>query len=113
MEVGLEFRHACSFCGWARASATPVMLSPSCERCGCRLDAQVADPTPAGERLSAMPARATAAMRTLAMLLGALALYAAANLGYHAAGAAGAMIAFGLGGYLMLPFVPERLDGPR
>src|SRR4051794_32679380 len=87
-------RPRCSFCGWARVSATPVMLSPSCERCSCRLDARVTEDAPV-ERSSATPPVVQLLQRALAGLLGALALFAAARLGYHAAGAAGAMIAFG------------------
>jgi hypothetical protein len=55
------------------------------------------------------PPLAVLALRRAGMLLGALALYAAAKLGYDAAGASGALIAFGAGGFLLLPFVPERL----
>jgi hypothetical protein len=111
MGGGSEFQHGCSFCGWARIAKTPVMLSPSCERCGCRLDARACDVARLPEPGLAMPALAAAVLRRLGILLGALALYAAADLGYRAAGPAGAMVAFGVGGFLMLPFVPERLDG--
>ena len=110
MSGGSEFRHACSFCGWARASATPVMLSPSCERCGCRLDACGAEAaTVVDDEMPWTRPWVVTLLRRLAVLLGALALYAAASLGHHLGGAAGATIAFGLGGFLMLPFVPERL----
>lgn len=107
-----DFRHGCSFCGWTRLSATPVMLSPSCDRCGCRLDARVVDSAvaPAGQAFP-MPSWGAALVRRLLVVLAALALYAASDLGYQAAGPAGAMIAFGVGGFLLLPFVPERLEG--
>jgi hypothetical protein len=104
-----NFRHGCTFCGWTRESATPVMLSPACERCGCALDAQpfvaVAPVTPAWTP----PALLVLVLRRVGVLLGALALYAAAKLGYHAGGPSGAMIAFGVGAFLMLPFVPEQV----
>ena len=107
----MEFHHSCSFCGWRRSSATPVMLSPSCERCGCALDAAAA---PAGGSHAdvqawVMPAAARLAARSTGALLCVLMLYAAAKLGYDAAGAAGGMIAFGAGGFLLLPFVPEQV----
>jgi hypothetical protein len=107
----MEFQHSCSFCGWCRASRTPVMLSPSCERCGCPLDASPL-PRDAGARPAtafAIPPRAMGALRALGVLCCLLTLYAAGKLGYEAGGASGALIAFGAGGFLLLPFVPERV----
>jgi hypothetical protein len=112
MGAGIDFHHSCGFCGWTRASATPVMLSPSCESCGCALDARAGAAVQEAVAEWALPALALLALRRLGMLLGALALYAAAKLGYQAAGASGAMIAFGVGAYLMLPFVPEQVGAP-
>lgn len=31
--------HECSFCGWSRPASGPTMLAPSCDRCGCVLEA--------------------------------------------------------------------------
>lgn len=89
------------------------MLAPCCARCGCALDARAAEASEAtaGAAVS-LPPRVMAGLRALTVLLGALALWAAASLGSHAAGAAGALVAFGAGGFLMLPFVPERLGAP-
>jgi hypothetical protein len=90
------------------------MLSPACERCGCALDARLA--AAATEPRAAallLPPSVVLLLRALAVLLGALALWAGASLGFHAAGAAGAMTAFGAGGFLVLPFVPERLGAGR
>jgi hypothetical protein len=107
----MEFQHSCSFCGWRRSSSTPVMLSPSCERCGCPLDASAvprgAAPRPVAP--FAIPPRMIGALRALGVLCCLLTLYAAGKLGYEAGGASGALIAFGAGGFLMLPFVPERV----
>jgi hypothetical protein len=50
-----------------------------------------------------------AALRALGVLCCVLTLYAAGKLGYEAGGASGALIAFGAGGFLLLPFVPERV----
>jgi hypothetical protein len=107
----MEFHHSCSFCDSRRSSATPVMLSPNCERCGCALDAVA---VPGGGSLGrvaavALPRWAARALRFAGALLGALVLYAAAKTGYDLAGASGGMIAFGAGGFLLLPFVPEQL----
>jgi hypothetical protein len=113
MEGGSEFEHRCSFCGWARASATPVMLSPCCDRCGCALEAGLAAAEPVPVLVGwSMPPAFLFVLRAAATLLAALALYAAAKLGYEEAGASGAMVAFGVGGFLMLPFVPARVGAP-
>jgi hypothetical protein len=107
----MEFQHSCSFCGWHRFSRTPVMLSPSCERCGCPLDASAvsrdAGPRPAASVV--ISPSVLAVLRALGVLCCALTLYAAGKLGYEAGGASGALIAFGAGGFLLLPFVPERI----
>jgi hypothetical protein len=115
----MEFHHSCSFCGWSRVSATPVMLSPSCAGCGCALDAVAStrvghhggggSEQHASPLLVVLPAAALPVLRRMGVLLGALMLYAAAKVGYDSAGASGAMIAFGAGGFLLLPFVPERV----
>jgi hypothetical protein len=110
----MEFHHGCSFCGWRRSSPTPVMLAPSCERCGCALDATAA-PREAARvpRSLSIPPRAIAALRALGVLCCALTLYAAAMLGYRYWGPSGAMIAFGCAAFLLLPFVPERVGAGR
>jgi hypothetical protein len=106
----MEFQHGCSFCGWRRASPTPVMLSPSCERCGCALDATVApSDAPYVTRNVTVPPGLFPALRALGVLCCALTLYAAARLGYRYWGPSGAMTAFGIAGFLLLPFVPQRV----
>jgi hypothetical protein len=107
----MDFQHSCLFCGWSRPSTTAVMLVPSCERCGCALDASAAPAaTPAMAAPATLPPFARLAVRIAAPLLCVLTLYAAGKLGYDAAGASGALIAFGAAGYLLLPFVPERIS---
>jgi hypothetical protein len=106
----MEYRHNCGFCGWGRASHTPVMLSPCCDRCGCALDAVLASSL----SIAAVPAvelsaRTVLALRWAGVLSALLVFYAAGKLGYEAAGASGALIAFGMCGFLLLPFVPERV----
>lgn len=106
----MDFEHACPFCGSVRASATPVMLSPACGHCGCAMDA-VAVPSAQAPRPRAfvMPAVLAAAARPLCVLLAVLMLYATAKVGWDAGGPSGGMIAFGFGGFLLLPFVPQRV----
>jgi hypothetical protein len=86
------------------------MLVPTCSRCGCALDALV-DSKPCAVVVPPPPMSeaATRALRGLGVLTGGLALYAAARLGLEEAGPAGGLIAIGAGGFLLLPFVPERL----
>jgi hypothetical protein len=86
------------------------MLAPCCTTCGCALDATA---VPAAARAMApawsLSPLAVVALKRAAVALALLVLYAAAKLGYDAAGASGALIAFGAGGFLLLPCVPERL----
>jgi hypothetical protein len=110
----MEFKHACSFCGWTRLSASPVMLAPACERCGCALDAGPSARAGTGAEGGsfALPARWMRALRWLGACVALLALYAASKAGYDAGGPSGALIAFGMGGFLLVPFVPQRLGAP-
>jgi hypothetical protein len=109
--MGPEYRHGCSFCGWSRTSASPVMLAPACVACGCALDAMAVAPDRAGEAVAwALPVAAVLALRVMGVFLGLLGLYAAARLGWRQAGPSGGLIAFGVGGFLLLPFVPERVS---
>lgn len=87
------------------------MLSPACEGCGCALESRVlVEPAPVRARTFVMPAAAVAAVRPLCILLALLMLYAAAKVGWEVAGPSGGLIAFGFGGFLLLPFVPQRLS---
>jgi uncharacterized protein (DUF983 family) len=106
----MEFRHSCPFCGWSRASTTAVMLAPSCTQCGCALDARPAPTARAIAPVWALPPLAALVLKRAGILVALLGLYAAAKLGYDAAGASGALIAFGAGGFLLVPFVPERVS---
>src|SRR3954453_21980245 len=113
----MEFRHSCSFCGWARLAGTSVMLAPSCERCGCALESvparAAAPPPPPAARPegggSSLPPLATFVLVRLAIVLALLTLYAAARLGYDAGGAPGAITGVGLAGFVLLPCVPKRI----
>jgi hypothetical protein len=106
---GMEFTHACSFCGWERLSRSPVMLSPSCAGCGCALDARPARPSLGPAAGFEMAARWTTGLRLFGVAVALLALFAATRVGYDAAGASGGLIAFGMGCFLLVPFVPQRL----
>jgi hypothetical protein len=89
------------------------MLSPRCEHCGCALDAVVAEGPSASAPVRLFGPRWVLALRVAGVFLALLALYAATKAGYGAAGASGALIAFGMGGFLLVPFVPQRLGVPR
>lgn len=54
-----------------------------------------------------VPPGVAALARPLGVLLALLMLYAAAQVGWDAAGPSGGMIAFGCGAFLLLPFVPQ------
>ncbi|MEA2413334.1 MAG: hypothetical protein QOC77_3895 [Thermoleophilaceae bacterium] len=110
----MGFKHVCSFCGWERLSATPVMLAPSCGHCGCALDAHAVERAtePIAGRAGAFTGWTTA-LRRVAVLFAMLALYAGTKLGYDAAGPSGALVAFGMGGFLLVPFVPQRFGALR
>jgi hypothetical protein len=108
----MDYVHACSFCGWRRQSATAVMLSPSCERCGCSLDAVPAAEArrPAGDQVTATPfGMKSVALRVLTALFAVVLLLAAARVGFAEAGLNGGLMAVGAAGFLLLPFVPERI----
>jgi hypothetical protein len=106
----MEFEHACSFCGTTRSSASAVMLAPACSGCGCALESRlVSAPVALRPRTFVVPPAALALARPLFVVLVLLALYAGAKLGWDAAGPSGGLIAFGTGGFLLLPFVPERV----
>jgi hypothetical protein len=105
----MEFTHACSFCGWERFSASPVMLAPACERCGCALDARARRPSTGAVAAIELTPPLIRALRVLGAVVALLALYAATKAGYDMAGASGGLIAFGMGCFLLVPFVPQRL----
>src|SRR5689334_18026893 len=105
----MEFRHSCSFCGWARLAANSVMLTPSCEHCGCALESAPAAVEAVPKRpQTSLPPLATFLLVRFAILLVLLTAYGAARLGYGAGGAPGAITAVGLVGFLLLPCVPKR-----
>jgi hypothetical protein len=108
----MGYVHACSFCGWTRDSATPVMLDPACPMCGCKLDAVApADVRrPAGEHAdAALPSLRTPALRIVTAVFALLLLCTAARLGFVQAGTSGGLVALGVAGFLLLPFVPDRI----
>jgi hypothetical protein len=90
------------------------MLAPACERCGCVLDSAAVTPElPAAARMVPLPRAVTAAARPAGVLLGGLVMYASAKVGYVRGGVTGGMMALAAGGYLLLPFVPERVGASR
>src|SRR4051794_17020026 len=98
--MGSPYRHRCSFCGWERPSATPVMLVPACGGCGCALDAVAVDAGAVAAPGWTLPVAWVIALQVLGVLVCLLGLYAAARLGWRAAGPSGGLVAFGVGGFL-------------
>ena len=103
----MTLHHRCGFCGWQRGEGAATLLDPTCERCGCVLDACTGQ--------EAAPAAASAEPRSLviARRIGALVLLlaiapmlaVAAKLGYGEGGlplAAGATALAALALYVFL-----------
>ena len=104
--------HRCSFCGWERPAASPTMLDPHCERCGCVLEP--AEPSAAGWEPPAQ-LRALGSSPKVARTAGALAvlpvLLAAAKVGYSHGGAAvagAALFVAALALFALLAPAPSR-----
>ena len=86
------------------------MLAPACGGCGCALDAVAVRPGAVPSEGWKLPFAGVIALRVLGVLVCLLGLYAAARLGWREAGPSGGLVAFGVGGFLLLPFVPERVS---
>src|SRR4051794_8573599 len=107
----MDYVHACSFCGWSRGAATPVMLPAGCPDCGCPADSE---PRAEHDRRRLAVAAPTGlelprAVRVAALVFALVFAYALARVGYATFGVAGAITAVGVSGFLLLPLVPERL----
>lgn len=103
--------HECAFCGWSRASATAVVLPAGCPECGCAVDSRDAAAVAATLAPPALPK--SRALRLLGWAFAVALLYTAAHAGSAFSGLSGAVTAVGIAGFLLLPFVPERLGSPR
>jgi hypothetical protein len=105
----VDFVHACAFCGWSRSSDSAVVLPAGCPECGCAVDSRDAHAaTPAAAPTSSRSSDARV-LRVTIWVFGAALLYTAARAGHSVAGLSGAITAVGIAGFLLLPFVPERL----
>ena len=103
--------HACAFCDWRRDSHTPIVLPAGCPDCGSAVDSEPAPGEPTGpDALAAVETLSDSRVaRMLVLAFAAALICAAARLGNDLAGLSGATTAVGAAGYLLLPFVPERL----
>jgi hypothetical protein len=114
----MEFVHACAFCGWSRESATPVLLPAGCPDCGCPVDSlprREADRRALAAADAAPPPRLRVhrGVRLVLVAFALLFVVTAARVGYGVLDSEGAIIAVGMAGFLLLPFVPERVGAAR
>ena len=107
----MDYVHACSFCGWSRPAATPVVLPAGCPDCGCPADSETHAERERRALASAAPGEfeVPRAVRLAVLVFALLFAYASARVGYATFGVAGAITAIGGSGFLLLPFVPERI----
>ena len=96
----MEYVHHCLFCNWHREAASPTVLAPACERCGCTLTAAHAADWHRSEPVEAILAPAAQGRFVqLVVLAGSLLLcLGAARTGYSQGGFAVAVAAVGVAG---------------
>jgi hypothetical protein len=109
----VAFVHACAFCGWSRAAATAVVLPAGCPDCGCAVDSREDDGAPRAAEAPAPGLPSSRPLRAALWVFGLALLYTAARAGNSFAGLSGAITAVGIAGFLLVPFVPERLGPSR
>jgi hypothetical protein len=106
----MAYVHACLFCGWSRPAASPTIMTPQCEGCGCVLVSSPERP-PLPAALPSLGHRASipAPLGWLVKGLAAAAVIAAGTkVGYDAGGAWLAGAGFSVGGLLSVPpLLPE------
>lgn len=90
----MEFEHACSFCGWHRAAASPTMLRPICGNCGCVLEPRRALARPETHESRPAPVLPRRAAVALVCLGAAPVVAFAATVARDAAGDAAGALAF-------------------
>ena len=104
----MDYVHHCVFCGWARPGASPTILAPGCERCGCALRSTPAsDFEPAeAEEADEAPAIGAGLVRATALTVGLMLIAAAVAAGWREGGLWIAVVGLGLGGLasLSLPY---------
>jgi hypothetical protein len=111
--VDVDFVHACAFCGWSRNAATAVVLPAGCPDCGCAVDSREAGARAEAIALAPPALPRSRAMRVALWAFALALLFTAARAGSAFSGVSGAITAVGIAGFLLLPFVPERLGPPR
>ena len=106
----VDFMHTCAFCTWRRASHTAIVLPAGCPQCGGAVDSAPHEERPGPDALAAVETLSgSRAARLLVLAFAAALVCACARLGHNLGGLSGATTAVGAAGYLLLPFVPERL----
>ena len=108
----MDYVHHCVFCGWLRPGASPTILSPGCERCGCALRSSPASDfeTQLDEATPAAPPISPSLIRLATLAIGALVIVAAITAGWREGGFWIAVVGLGLGGLasLSLPYPTKR-----
>jgi hypothetical protein len=108
----MDYVHHCVFCGWSRPGASPTILSPGCERCGCALRSSPASEFSAQQEQAApaAPPVSPGLIRLAAVTIGALVIVAAIAAGWREGGIWIAVVGLGLGGLasLSLPYPTGR-----
>lgn len=103
----MDYVHRCFFCGWHRAAASPTVVNPRCEKCGCALSSVAAIDFQPAEVLLGQEGGLAPALRLLAVLGAVLMAIAAARAGYGEGGPAIAVIAAGVWGLFSVSLLPD------
>lgn len=109
----MDYVHHCVFCGWSRPGATPTILSPGCERCGCPLRSSSVEDYEARDQDPEAPVAPGVSARLLrigVLTFGCLLILAAMSAGLREGGMWIGVVGFGLGGLatLSLPYPTSR-----
>jgi hypothetical protein len=109
----MDYVHHCVFCGWSRPGATPTILAPGCERCGCALRSiPAADFTAAadGPEDDVPTSVSPGLIRLAALAIGLLLIVALVVAGWREGGVWIAVAGLGIGGLasLSLPYPTRR-----
>jgi hypothetical protein len=108
----MGYVHHCVFCGWSRPGASPTILAPGCEKCGCPLRSTPVTEyeSPEAGATDAAPLVGFGVVRAATIAVAAMLIAAAAVAGWRAGGVWIAIVGLALGGLasLSLPYPTRR-----